>query len=129
MKKQMVVIIAVGVIVSFIAGFVLSSLFQSGDGIIQGDRSHLMGAWQGSDSSSSFSLQFYENGSLVFSSYRGNYTVNQNQLVLHNQGITMTAEYVFLNDYNTLGLTNIKSSSSYGFGFFGIPYGIILQRV
>ncbi|MBE3120631.1 MAG: hypothetical protein IMZ58_00255 [Thermoplasmata archaeon] len=136
MKKQIVIAIIVGIIVTFIVGLLMGwsiprdNVSITRDNVmLTGERSHLIGSWKGSNSSSTFSLKFFENGSLLFSSYLGNFTVNQDQLILHNQGITMTAEFFFIGDYNTLGLTNIKSSSSFGFGYFGIPYGIILQRV
>jgi hypothetical protein len=141
MKKQIVIAISVGIIITLIAGLSIgwsiprdNSLLTedrllTGDHLLNGDSSHLIGSWKGANSSSSFSLTFFANGSLLFSSYLGNFTVNQDQLICNNHGITLTAEFFFIDDYNTLALTNINSSSSYGFGYFGIPYGIILKRV
>lgn len=134
MKKQIMITIVVSIILILIAGLTIGwsipkdNNILSGDQILDGDRSHLIGRWNGSNYSSTFSLTFFENGSMLFSSYFGNYTVNQDQLVFHNHGITLTAEFFFIHDYNTLALTNINTSASYAFGYFGVPYGIILQR-
>ena len=129
MKNQIVIAIIGMFIITLIVGFFMGLAISKDIVLLTGDRSHLIGSWKGSNSSSSFSLKFFENGSVIFSSYLGNFTVNQNQLICNNHGITLTAEFFFIGDYNTLSLTNLNSSSSYGFGYFGIPYGIILQRI
>ena len=134
MKKQIVMVIILGIIISFAAGLFIGWLIplniipSTGEQIIPADRSHLIGSWKGPTGNPTFSMSFFENGSLLFSNYKGNYTVNQNQLVLHNQGISISAEYFFIGDYDTLGLRNIQGNSTYPLSYFGTPYGIILKR-
>jgi len=134
MKKQITMLISLGIIISFAAGLFIGWLLpmdtfkSTGERIILGDRSHLIGSWKGPTGKTTFSMSFFGNGSLLFSSYRGNFTVNQDQLVLHDKGISMSAQYFFIGDYDTLGLRNIKGNSSASLSFFGTPYGIILQR-
>jgi len=102
----------------------------TGEHLIPGDRSHLIGSWKGPTGETTFSMSFFENSSLLFSKYWGNYTVNQKQLMLNDQGISISAEYFFIGDYDTLGLRNIQgNSTALSFlNFFGTPYGIILKR-
>jgi len=130
MRKQIIIALVVGIIISFITGFLIGWSIPSDNMMLTGDRSHLIGSWKGADDHSSFSVQFFENSSLLFSSYKGNFTVNQDRLSMNNQGITMTAEFFFIGDYDTVALTNIRSSSGFSyFSYFGSPYGIILRRV
>ena len=134
MKKQITIVIILGIIISFAAGLFIGWLlpidtFQStGERIMLGDRSHLIGSWKGPTDQTTFSMSFFGNGSLLFSSYMGNFTVNQDQLVLHDKGISISAQYFFIGDYDTLGLRNIQGNSTYPLSYFGTPYGIILQR-
>jgi len=129
MKKNVIVIAFILMfILSIIVGFFMGLSIPINNLRISGNRSSLLGSWIGSNTSTSFSLRFYENGSLLFSAYRGNFTINQDHLTCHNHGITLTADFSFMNDDNTLVLTNINCSSPSAFGFFGVPYGIILQR-
>jgi len=134
MKKQIELVISMGMIISFAAGLFIGWLlpidtFQStGERILLGDRSHLIGSWKGPTGDPTFSMSFFENGSLLFSSYMGNFIVSQDQLVLHDQGISISAQYFFIGDYDTLGLRHIKGNTSIPLSFFGTPYRIILQR-
>ena len=134
MKKQMVIALIVSIMITLIAGLSIGwsiprdTSLLTGEHLVNGDHSYLIGSWKGSNSSSSFSLTFFEDGSLLFSSYHGNFTVNQDKLICYNHGITLTAEFFFIDNYDTLALTNINCSSDSAFGFFGVPYGIILQR-
>ncbi len=135
MKKQIVIAILIGIIFTLIAGLSIGwsiprdNALLTGDHLLNEDSSHLIGSWKGANSSSSFSLTFFADGGLLFSSYHGNFTVNQDTLICNNHGIRLTAEFFFINDYDTLALTNINSSSDSAFGYFGVPYGIILRRV
>jgi hypothetical protein len=135
MKKQIVIAIIVGIIITLIAGLSIGwsiprdNSLLTGDYLLNEDSSHLIGSWKGANSSSSFSLTFFADGSLLFSSYHGNFTVNQDTLICNNHGITLKAEFFFIDDYDTLALTNINCSSDSAFGYFGVPYGIILRRV
>jgi hypothetical protein len=134
MKKQITMVISLGIIISFAAGLFIGWLIplniipSTGEQIVPGERSHLIGSWKGPTGDSTFSMSFFENGSLLFSSYMGNFTVNQDQLVLHDKGISISAQYFFIGDYDTLGLRNIQGNSTFPLSFFGTPYGIILQR-
>ncbi len=134
MKTQTIMIIVLGIIVSFAAGLFIGWLApldiipSNGEHLIAGDRSHLIGSWKGPTGDTTFSMSFYQNGSLLLSRYRGNYTVNQDQLVLNNQGMSISAEFFFIDDYDTLGLRNIQGNTTIPLSFFGTPYGIILRR-
>jgi hypothetical protein len=134
MKKQIVIVIILGVTLSFAVGLIIGWMVpidlipSTGEHIIPGDRSHLIGSWKGPTEETTFSMSFFENGSLLFSKYRGNYTIDNSQLVLHSLGVSISAEYFFLGDYDTLGLRNIQGGSAFPWSFLGTPYGILLRR-
>ena len=133
MKNRVIIIFIVAMFIITLFVGVLMGLSipkdEKDDVLLLGDRLNLIGRWEGANSSSTFSLEFFENGSLLFSSFLGNFTVNQDQLICTSHGITLTAEFFFMDDYHKLVLTDINSSSTYAFGYFGVPYGIILRRI
>jgi len=101
MKKQIVIAITIGIIITLIAGLSIGwsiprdTSLLTGDHLLNEDSSHLIGSWKGANSSSSFSLTFFADGGLLFSSYHGNFTVNQDKLICNNHGIKLTAEFFF----------------------------------
>lgn len=131
----MVIVLFVSIVITLLAGLSIGwsiprdTSLLTGEHLVNGDRSYLIGSWKGANSSSSFSLTFFADGSLLFSSYHGNFTVNQDKLICYNHGIKLAAEFFFIDNYDTLALTDINCSSDSAFGYFGVPYGVILQRV
>ncbi len=126
MKKSVLIIGTVGIIVAFVIGLMLGPFLPTDNGLITGDRPHLLGRWKGLGDNPTYSFQFFENGSCISSSYLGNYIVSQDQLVINYHGTSMTAQFFFIRDYNTLALMNINSNTAGG-NLEG-PYGLIFLR-
>ena len=127
MRNSILIACVVGIIIAFIVGLLLGLFLPRDNGLITGDRPHLIGNWTGLNGNPTYTFQFFENGSCISSSYLGNFIVTQDQLIVNYHGTSMTAQFFFINDYNTLGLMNINSNSADG-NLEG-PYGLIFQRV
>lgn len=111
MKKEYTIIISMGLILSFLIGFIINSTFFGSTRTdieiehhsIEGDRQNIIGKWQGWQGSHQV-ITINIDGTITFSNSNseGNWSIINERLVIDDPYGAKNFDFYFLDDYDTM---------------------------